>query len=230
MRASSADHGVTLRIEPAGILTCRVTFRASSSSSTASCSAARTSRSKQARYRYPRPARSTRPVSSRSTAPCPSSPARRPSPVHSTDTFRSPFSHARMCCACSARSLRLPSPGTTYKRTNSSYEEKVVSRRRENRIVCCLCAAAGGADCDLAAASTQSVRRHTGRSGQHTRTGIHDQERDAARAQERQPSVRDTVPASWGTKHPTPRPPAFLCDFVVRDGCRGSNGAAHTAS
>ena len=33
-----------------------------------------------------------------------------------------------MCCACNARSLRLPSPGTTYKRTKSAYEEKVVSR------------------------------------------------------------------------------------------------------
>jgi integrase len=51
---------------------------------------------------------------------------------------------------------------------------------RENRIVCCLCAAAGGARCDLAAASTQSVRRHTGRTGQHARTGIHDQERDTS--------------------------------------------------
>jgi hypothetical protein len=31
-------------------------------------------------------------------------------------------------------------------------------------------------------------------------------------------------------KHPATRPSAFVCDVVVRDGGRGSNGAAHSAA
>ena len=43
-------------------------------------------------------------------------------------------------------------------------------------------------------------------------------------------AFESAVPTSGCAQHPAARPSAFVCHVVVRDGCRGSNGAAHSAS
>jgi len=74
------------------------------------------------------------------------------------------------------------------------------------------------------------VGTDTGRAGQQTQSGIHDEKRDTSRTEERQPSLGSAVPTSECAQHPAARPLAFSWHVVVRDGCRGSNGAAHSAS
>ena len=100
----------------------------------------------------------------------------------------------------------------------------------EDTLVRGLRTVAGGARGDLAAASAWSVGRHTGRRGQHTWSGVHDEERVASRAEERQPSVRHIVSTSWRTKHPAPRPSTFVRDVVIHDGRRGGDSAARSSS